>query len=187
METQLQITFRGMETSEFLEQDIRKKAEKLQEFFSSIISCHVVVEMHHKRHNQGNLFHVRLDILLPGKEVVVSRESVEDHAHEDPYVVVRDAFDAAKRQLQNYHEKLKGHVKTHETPSHGKIIRLFPNDNYGLIETNDKREIYFHRNSIINGDFDELEIGNTVRFSETDGDNGPRASTVQLEGKHHLV
>lgn len=187
MITPLQITFRDMNPSEFLEKDIREKAEKLEEYFNKITACHVIVEMHHKHHHQGNLYHVRLDIVLPGKEIIVNRDPKEHHAHEDPYVAVRDAFNAARRQLQDYHEQLKQHVKTHELPPHGKIIKIYPNMDYGLIETSDQREVYFHRNSILNADLEDLEIGNTVRFTETSGDKGPQASSVQLEGKHHVV
>ncbi len=187
MQTPLEIIFRGMERSEFLEKDIREKAQKLEKFFSNIISCRVVVEMLQKRHHQGNLFHVTIDLVLPGKVIVVNKEHRNDPAHEDAYVAVRDAFDAARRQLQTYHEKLKRNVKAHEVPPHGRVAKLFPAMDYGLIETSDGREVYFHRNSLLNGDFDKLQEGDTVRFSEEAGEKGPQASSVQLEGKHHVV
>lgn len=187
MKTPLQITFRGMEKSDFLEKDIREKAKKLEEFFNNITGCHVIVEMHHKHHHQGNLFHVRIDVVLPGKEIVVNRAPTLHHAHEDAYVAVRDAFDAARRQLQEYHEKLKHHVKSHNISPHGNIVRIYPSMDYGILESSDGREIYFHRNSIINADFDDLEVGNMVRFTETAGDEGPQASTVFLERKHHVA
>ena len=58
---------------------------------------------------------------------------------------------------------------------------------YGRIQTPDGREIYFHRNSVVNSDFDQLEPGLEVRFSEEPGDEGPQATSVQLIGKHHLA
>ena len=109
MQIPLQITIRDIEHSEALETHIRGKVEKLEEFFKSIISCRVVVEMPHKHHHQGKQFNVRLDIGVPGSEIVVNR----DHA-EDIYVALRDAFDAAKRQLEDYARKIRGDVKTHE-------------------------------------------------------------------------
>ena len=110
MQIPLQITIRDMEHSDALESHIRDKADKLDEFFDRIMSCRVVVEMPHKHQHQGKQFKVRLDIDVPGSEIVVNR----DHA-EDVYVALRDAFDAAKRQLEDYARKMRGDVKKHET------------------------------------------------------------------------
>ena len=109
MQIPLQITIRDVEHSEALEAHIRGKVEKLEEFFKHITSCRVVVEVPHKHHHQGKQFNVRIDIGVPGSEIVVNR----DHA-EDVYVALRDAFDAAKRQLEDYARKIRGDIKTHE-------------------------------------------------------------------------
>jgi len=109
MQIPLQITIRDVEHSEALETRIRSKVEKLEEFFQHIMSCRVVVEMPHKHHHQGKHFNVRIDIGVPGHEIAVNR----DH-DEDVYVAVRDAFDAAKRQLEDYARKIRGDIKTHE-------------------------------------------------------------------------
>ena len=108
MQTPLQITIRDIEHSDALETHIRDKANKLEEFFERITSCRVIVEMPHKHHHQGKQFKVRIDIGVPGSEIVVNR----DHA-EDVYVALRDAFDSAKRQLEDYARKMRGDVKTH--------------------------------------------------------------------------
>ena len=110
MQIPLQITIRGVEHSDALETHIRDKAQKLEEFFDHITSCRVVVEVPHKHHQQGRQFNVRIDIGVPGSEIAVNR----DHA-EDVYVALRDAFGAAKRQLEDYARKLHGNVKTHQT------------------------------------------------------------------------
>jgi ribosomal subunit interface protein len=109
MQIPLQITIRGIEHSEALETHIRDKANKLEEFFDRIMSCRVVVEVPHKHHQQGKQFNVRIDIGVPGSEIAVTR----DHA-EDVYVALRDAFDAAKRQLEDYARKMRGDIKTHQ-------------------------------------------------------------------------
>jgi ribosomal subunit interface protein len=116
MQIPLQITIRDIEHSEALEARIRSKVDKLEDFFKHIMSCRIVVEMPHKHHHQGKQFNVRIDIGVPGHEIAVNR----DHA-EDVYVAVRDAFDAAKRQLEDYARKIRGDVKTHESrrPSEG--------------------------------------------------------------------
>ena len=118
---------------------------------------------------------------------MVTRHPDEHHAHEDPYVTLRDTFNAAQRQLEDYVRKLRGKVKTHETPPHGKIKQLFPYEDYGLIETLDGREIYFHRNSVVEEDFNNLAEGDSVHFSEEMGEDGPQASSVHVEGKHHVT
>lgn len=187
MQIPLQITFRHMEHSDAFEAKIREKAEKLDQFSKHIMSCRVTVDQEHKHHQQGKLFVIKIDITLPGGEIVVDKHSGKHHAHEDPYVALRDAFDAARRKLEDYDRKQRGKIKAHETLPHGKIKELFPYEDYGVIETNDGREVYFHRNSVIDEDFDNLTEGEKVHFSEEMGDNGPQASTVHLEGKHHLL
>ena len=109
MQTPLQITIRDVDHSEALEVHIRDKANKLGEFFDHITSCHVVVEMPHKHHHQGKQFNVRIDIGVPGDKIVVNR----DH-HEDVYVALRDAFDVAKRMLEDHARKIRGAVKSHQ-------------------------------------------------------------------------
>ena len=116
MQIPLQITIRDVDHSDALEARIRSKVDKLEEFTKHIMSCRVVVEVPHKHHHQGKQFNVRIDIGVPGHEIAVNR----DHA-EDVYVAVRDAFDAAKRQLEDYARKIRGDVKMHEMrhPSEG--------------------------------------------------------------------
>ena len=187
MQIPLQITFRHMDTSEALEAKIHEKAQKLEQFAEHITSCRVIIDQEHKHKNQGNLFSVKIDITVPGKEIVVDRHSDKHHAHEDVYVALRDAFDASKRQLEDYVRKLRRKVKVHEVPPHGQIKELFPYEDYGLIETLDGREIYFHRNSVVDKNFDNLSEGDKVHFNEEMGENGPQASTVHIEGKHHVT
>ena len=187
MQIPLQITFRHMERSDALEAKIREKAQKLEQFSEHIMSCRVTIDLEHKHHHQGKLYGVKIDITVPETEIIADRHPDKHHAHEDVYVALRDAFDAARRQLEDYVRKQRGKIKAHETVPHGKIKKLFPYKDYGLIETSDGREIYFHRNSIIDENFDNLTEGDRVHFSEEMGEDGPQASTVHLEGKHHVT
>lgn len=187
MQIPLQITFRHMERSDALEAKIREKAQKLEQFAEHIMSCRVTIDLEHKHHQQGKLYGVKIDITVPGKEIIADRHPDKHHAHEDVYVALRDAFDASRRQLEDYVRKQRGKVKEHEILPHGKIKELFPSEDYGLIETLDGREVYFHRNSIIDENFDNLTEGDKVHFSEEMGEEGPQASTVHLEGKHHVT
>ena len=118
---------------------------------------------------------------------VINRDPKDHHAHEDVYVAIRDAFDAVRRKLQDYARKQRGDVKSHEKPPHGTVSEMVPDEDFGRIQTSDGRDIYFHRNSFVDGNFDNLEIGNKVRFAEEVGDDGPQASTVRLTGKHNIV
>lgn len=187
MKIPLQITFRNMEPSDAVEAKIREKASNLEHFAKDIMSCRVIVEAPHKHHHKGNIYAVKIDITLPDDEIIVDRNPGQDHTHEDVYVAIRDAFKAERRQLEDYVRQRRNKVKAHKTLPHGYIKELFAEENYGVIDTQDNRDIYFHRNSVINADFEQLKVGDSVHFSEEMGEDGPQASTVHVEGKHHAV
>lgn len=189
MEIPVQITFRNFSPSHAVEARIRKRALKLDHVFDRITACRVVVEAPHRRHHHGRLYHVRIDLTLPGGELVVNRDPHERHAHEDVYVAIRDAFDATQRQLNAYVTRLQAGPRPREGPPHGRVVRLFPEKGFGFLESADGREIYFHRNSVLNEGFDRLEIGAEVRFAEEPGEKGAQASTVARVGRggRHLM
>lgn len=187
MQIPLQITFRNLKRSEAVGAKVRKYAENLEKYCDRITGCRVMVESTHKHHEHGNHYHVRVDLTVPDRELVASREPDEHHAYTDVYVAIRDAFDTMRGQLEDYTRRQRRQVKAHEVPPHGKITELLPDEEFGRIETPDGRLVYFHRNSMINADFDKLQIGDEVRFIEEAGERGPQASTVQLVGKHHIV
>jgi ribosomal subunit interface protein len=189
MQLPLQIAFRHMESSDAVAARIRERSEKLERFFDRIVSCRVVVECQHPRRQQGNLFRVRVDLKVPRGEIVVGRDPERHHAHEDVYVAIRDAFDATRRLLEDHVRQGRGDVKLHAVPDHGRIARLLPDRDCGFIlSAADSSEIYFHRNSVTNGGFDQLAVGDEVRFiaQHSASAEGPRASTVVPVGKHHL-
>ncbi len=180
MPTSLQITFRNMLPCKAVEQAIGKHMQCLGRFSGRIVGCRVVVEERHHRHQQGNLFHVRIVMTVAGGEIVVSREPALHHAHEDVYVALRDAFDAVRRRLEDFERRHRRQVKTHEEAPRGRIAFLDYAHGYGLIETPDGRRIYFHRNSVLDADFDRLDEGELVRFHEEAGEEGPQASSVHV-------
>lgn len=183
MQVPLKITFRNMETSEALEAYIRERAEKLDSICGNMVSCRVVVEAPHKHQHKGGLFHASIDITLPKETIVINREPDLHKAYHDAHVVVRDVFDSAQRKLRDLVSRQKGEVKVHEEMPQGKITELFPHEDYGRILTAAGDDIYFHRNSLINADFDDLVSGAEVRFVEEQGDNGPQATSVRVVGK----
>ena len=180
MEPIIQITTRDIPHSDALESRIREKAKKLEQFYPHIMGCRVVIELPHKHKHQGRVFNVRLDITVPGGELIVNRE-----ANEDVYVSVRDAFDAATRQLEDYARRQRGDTKVHAPVLHGKVIRLIEDEGYGFIEAFDGRELYFHRENLANGNFDQLTEGIEVQFLEDIGSEGYQAKRVST-GKHHV-
>jgi ribosomal subunit interface protein len=188
MQLPLQITFRHMDPSDAVAARIRERVEELGRFSDRILSCRVVVECQHPRQHQGNLFRVRVDLKVPGNEIVVGRDPGAHHAHEDVYVAIRDAFDATRRLLEDHVRKGRGDVKLHAVPDHGRIVRLLPERDCGFISSAEGNEIYFHRNSVTNGGFDKLAVGDEVRFiaQHSESAEGPQASTVVPLGKHHL-
>ena len=116
MQNSLQITYLDMDPSEAVSATIRDKAAKLEHFEDNITRCRVTVEAPHKHHHKGRLFSVKIDITVPGEEIIASRCPQKHHAHEDIYVAIRDAFKAARRQLEDYGRRRRGKVKQHTLP-----------------------------------------------------------------------
>ncbi len=176
----LQITFRQMDPSPALEARIRNLAARLDRFSEHIMRCRVIVEPLPQHSHQGGLHDIHIDITLPDEEIAIRHAHPADHAHEDPYVALRDAFRAARRKLEDYERKRRLDVKTHVEPAQGRICELDAARDGGRIETDDGRLIYFHRNSVLGGRFEDLTTGTKVRFAEEAGDRGPQASTVHV-------
>ncbi len=193
----LQITFRNIESSDEVKGWIQEEANKLDEFHGKITGCRVVVELPSRRRKAGNLYHVRVDLTVPGGEMVVKRQpnlralpgrmdkeatkSLEVRVpHKDLRQAINDAFSATRRRLQDYSRRRRREVKTHEAPPLAQVTRLFPEEGYGFLETVDGREVYFHKNSVLNSAFERLATGSSVSFTEEKGERGPQASTVKL-------
>lgn len=173
------VTFHDLPHSPALEQRAREKAAKLGEFFGPILTCDVVVETVQKHKHQGRLYNLRINLSVPKGEIVVNR-----HAREDPFVALRDAFDAARRQLEDHARRLKGAVKQHAEPHHGWVARVFPEDGFGFIGTASGQEFYFTPENLVQGDFDRLEPGVEVHFIQEMGAEGPQAKRIGVIEPH---
>jgi ribosomal subunit interface protein len=184
MQIPLHVDFQNLDPSEFIEKRIRERADRLERYFQRIIGCHVTIEAPHRHHHKGNVYRVRIVVHVPGEEIVVSRFPGDIQAHTDVCVAIRDSFDAAERQLEAHAQKKRGEVKTHQEPIQGHISQLFVGDGYGFIVTTDGQEVYFHRNSVVEADFEALNQGQGVRLviAEAESAHGPQASTVQPIG-----
>ncbi|CEG57887.1 HPF/RaiA family ribosome-associated protein [Legionella fallonii] len=176
----IHVVFLNFEHSQALEDKARKHAEKLGTYCAQIMRCDISIEMH-RNHNQGNIYHIRIDLTVPNAELVVNRDPADNHAHENAYVAMRDAFNAIKRQLKCHVDKQRGSVKHHKTPPEGLIREIAPIADYGIIETIDGRRLRFNSKSVIDYDFNKLTVGGRVRFVEaTKSSDGPAASTVYI-------
>lgn len=187
MTFETQITFRGMDPSPAVQEQIQEHAEKLARFHGRIMSCRVVVQAPHRHHHKGRLYEIRIDLQVPGHEIAVNRDPSEHHAHEDVNVAIRDAFAAVARQLEDVARERRGDVKTHQQEPHGHVAKLFPQEGYGFIKGADGDEVYFHSHSVANDGFGSLKLGSEVRYNAELGEKGLQATIVKPIGKHHPV
>jgi ribosomal subunit interface protein len=183
MEHPVQVTFRGIESTDAIKKAVEDRARDLERYYDKIQSCKVMVESSHRSQRQGNLYHVRVRLAVPGEEIVISRDPPEHAQNEDMYLVVNEAFQSAARRLEDYVRRRRRQVKQNVAPPRGRVIRIFPEEGYGFLEDAEGRELYFHRNSVLDDGFPRLKIGSEVRFAEEAGEKGPQASSVSLAGR----
>jgi cold shock CspA family protein len=187
METPVKIDFQGMDANPKIRAAIAKHVAQFEERFGRVTAGRVVLKAPGGHHRTGGLYEINVRLALPeGREVNIGHTPQNDERYSDIDFALNDAFKRARRQLQDQVRKLQGQVKQHGGPPIGTVSELDPLGEFGLIETNDGREIYFHRNSVLNGEFAKLSVGSRVTFAEEVGDKGPQASTVKLMSKHSL-
>ena len=122
----IQITYRGMDSSEPLSRLIRSEAAKLGKFFDGIVRCRALIDRQSGHHAAGTPFHVRLTIAVPGTELVIAGEPSqraaaldEEPAHarkseaveapaKDPATIIKEAFRRARRRLHDYARRNTG-------------------------------------------------------------------------------
>jgi ribosome-associated translation inhibitor RaiA len=154
------ITFRGVERTDALEAEVITRLRKLETYYQGTMGCRVLVELLQRHHEAGNRYHVRIDLTVPGKEIVVAHEAslrattqdvgaekITRLAEPDPErkhasVAIREAFDIVRRRLREYARRQRGTVKTAARQAPGRVSQLFPIDEYGYIEAEDGHEVY---------------------------------------------
>jgi len=185
MQTEPQVSFDDLPVDEAVRDAALEHVAQLERLYDRITGCHVVVAQPHRHHREGRLYAVRVDLVVPGGEIVINRDQHLDHAHEDVFVALRDAFLAARRRLEDHVRRPRGAEKAHTPRARGRITQIFPLQGYGFIATPDGREIYFHRHAISDQDFRMADVGSPVLFTEEEGDQGPQAAAVHLERPHN--
>ncbi len=181
MQSPVHITFRDMAPSPSLSEHVKKRAAKLDTFFDRIQTCRVVVANPNKHPSRGPQYHCRIDLHVPGKDFSFSRSPAE--AREDAHAAVDDVFSDAERALEGLADLLRADTKMHLKPPYGIVAKLFPDRGYGfIVDDADGHEVYFHEHSVLDAQFDRIEVGTAVRYAEEEGDKGPQASTVHRLG-----
>ncbi len=204
MKLPVQITFRNMDRSDAIEEWIRAEAAKLDTFYNRIMRCRVAIEVPHRHHRKGSSYHLRIDLTVPGEEIVVKRQPSLSHVqqlgeteikkhlelktpHKNLRLAINDAFKAASRRLQDYARRQRGDVKSHAPLRLARVSKILPDEGYGFLTSEDNRGIYFHKNSVLNRAFSRLKVGTVVGFLEEQGEKGPQASTVRIVGRESIA
>lgn len=187
MKIQPEISYHNLEKTEAIDSLVQEKIGKLEKFCDYMNSCRVVIEKTHEHPKSGSPYRVRIDMTVPpGHELAVDRSPDQGVQYEPLETVIREAFDAARRQLVELVERQRQWDRS--SPSQQQMVaivtQLFPEEGYGFLRTVDvDREIYFHKNSVLNDDFDRLTVGTGVRYAEEEGDKGPQATSVKIVNK----
>ena len=183
METDPQIVFEHMDPSDALRQRVLQELAGLEQIFDRIISARVSMSAPPREHKKGYLYRTNIHLVLPGgREVAVSNNPQSSRVEHDLYTSVQDAFEVARRQLQDEVRQMEGKVKTHVggVEQIGQVVRLFPEDGYGFIVTPAGHEVFFSRKKVRHSAFGDMQIGTRVYFEEELGDQGPVATTVRI-------
>lgn len=201
MQVPLQITYRNITPSETIKKWVRTEADKLDNFYNRVMECRVAIEMPHRHHRKGSPYHIRIDLKVPGEEIVVKREPSLSHRarqlgeteikkhlevktpHKNLRLAINGAFKAAGRRLQDYAGRQRGDIKSHAPLQVARVTKLLRDEGYGFLTSDDSRGIYFHKNSVLNREFSRLKVGTRVSFVEESGEKGPQASTVRMISK----
>lgn len=185
METQVQIDFRDCDHREDYRERIEELVTELEDRYGRITACRVSVRGPAGRHRTGGPYEIGIHLELPdGRRVDAGRAPHLDTRYGDPWFAINDTFKRARRQLQDNVRRMQGATKVHEEAPVGVVRMIKHKEGFGFLDSSDGREIYFHRNAVLNDGFAKLEVGDEVTFAETMGDNGPQASTVRITGGH---
>jgi len=185
MERPLQIAFKNMASSASLEALVRERVERLQRFHPHITGARVVVEVPHRSPESSKPpIGIAAEIDVPGHKPIVAKGTQDRREMKgDQAAVINRVFEAIERQLEQITAIRKGEVKSHGSAGDtGIVVRIFPDQNYGFVEVKDSPDLYFSRDVVAAGAFDDIKVGTVVHVTRaaTEGPMGPQASSVKL-------
>ncbi len=185
MNVPLIITYENVEKSDAIEKLVRDKVSKLEKVCNYMSSCRVIIEQQNRSKHSANPYRVSINITVPPGHEMAAQDISKEGFHEEPLpAVIRHAFDAARRQLQELCDRERRQVKVHpEQQTQALVEKLLRDENYGFLRTLDGRSVYFHKNSVLHDEWERLRIGTGVRYNEELGENGLQASSVEIVDK----
>ena len=189
MQVPLEIAFHNIESSEWAEQEIRTRVADLEKIFDRLVSCRVRIDQRNKDLTGTIPPVVHIELGIPGRgEIVVSHEPdrlLRKYQHPDLHKAINEAFRVAERRLHDMKEQLEDRSQrsAHDVDSQslGQVAEVRPEEDFGFLLTKEGSLLYFHRNSVLSGDFDRLSRGDEVRYNEAVGDTGPIATKVRVK------
>ena len=189
LQVPLEIGFHNIESSDWAENEIRTRVAKLEKLYERLVSCRVRVDQRANNSNGTIPPVVHIEMGIPGrKDIVVSHEP--DHLQRkfqtpDLHNAINEAFRIAERRLGQFKDQLKDRTAAgrHEAANEmlGQIVEITPAEDFGFLLTASGGLLYFHRNSVLSGDFDRLEVGDQIHYVEEMGDTGPTAKKVRVK------
>jgi ribosome-associated translation inhibitor RaiA/cold shock CspA family protein len=189
MQVPLEISFHNIDSSAWVEREIRARVADLERIYVRLNSCRVRVEKRVKKNDSKSPPVVRIELGIPGrKDLVVSHEP--EHLRQkfrapDIKNAINEAFRIAERRLRDLKEKRARKTKTprHDSANQllGQVAELHPDRDFGFLVTNNGGLLYFHRNSVLAGDFDALKQGDELFYVEAAGDTGSIATKVRVK------
>ena len=191
LQVPLEIAFHNIESSQWAEQEIRTRVAELERIYDRLISCRVRIDQRAKDLTGTIPPVVHIELGIPGRsDLVVSHEPehlLRKYQHPDLRKAINEAFRIAERQLLDLKEQRDGRTKASdhdaENQSLGQIAEITPEQDFGFLLTKEGGLLYFHRNSLLSGGFDQLERGQDVYYNEDMGDTGPIATKVRVKNK----
>ena len=191
LQVPLEIAFHNIESSQWAEQEIRARVAELERIYGRLISCRVRIDQRAKDLSGTIPPVVHIELGIPGRnDLVVSHEPehlLRKYRHPDLHKAINEAFRIAERQLLDLKEQRDGRTKASdhdaENQSLGQIAEITPEQDFGFLLTKEGGLLYFHRNALLSGDFDQLERGQDVSYNEDMGDTGPIATKVRVKSK----
>ena len=187
MQVPVQISFQDIDASDVVRKHVQDRLADLERRFGRVTAAHITLKGPGGHHRKGGNYLVRIHLALPeGRQVDVDHTPDADERHSELLFAIDDAFNRARRQLQDKVRRMQHVVKTHEGMPIARVARLDPSGEYGFLAADDGTEIYFHRNALLNARMGDLSVGTRVTFAESMGEEGPQAITVRLMGKHQL-
>ncbi|WP_173932717.1 HPF/RaiA family ribosome-associated protein [Chelativorans sp. Marseille-P2723] len=188
MQIPLQIAFHRCEKTDWAEQEIRARVDKLEGIYERIIGARVTVDQRAQNVEGTVPPVVRIELSIPGVAPLVVAYEPErlQQKYQTPDLAnaINDAFAIAERRLAQLKEERRGRSKAahHDSQNQflGQVSQIYPDEDHGFLLTKEGSNLYFHRNSVLQGDFDKLQVGDEVRYVEEIGDTGPLATKVRV-------